>query len=94
LKEGDNNEIILASTEGYDGEAACQKGIASTKANAPYDENYKKFEGRDGKYYFTLRAGNSEPISRSEGYTTASGRDKGIENCKKEAPGASVKKLN
>lgn len=93
LKEDGNHEIIIASTEGYKTESACINGIGSTKKNAPHDEQYKRFQGGDGKYYFTLRAGNYEPVSKSEGYATAAGRDKGIENCKKEAPGASTKDL-
>jgi uncharacterized protein YegP (UPF0339 family) len=92
LKEDGNHEIILSSTEGYKTEQGCLNGIASTKKNAPDDSNYKKIPGNDGKYYFTLRAGNYEPVSRSEGYNTESGRDKGIQNCKIEAPGAPVRK--
>jgi uncharacterized protein len=94
LKENGNNEIIIASTEGYQTESGCLKGIDSTKTNAPLDSNYKRFEGTDGKHYFSLRAGNYEPVSKSEGYSTASGREKGVENCKREAPYGSVRKLN
>ena len=93
LKEDGNHEIILSSTEGYKSEQACLNGIASTKQNAPYDQNYDKLTGRDGKYYFTLKAGNGEPVSKSEGYNNSYSRDKGIENCKYEAPRASVKKI-
>ena len=88
-----NNETILSSTEGYQTEQACLTGIAAVKKNAPEDSNYKRFNGTDAKYYFTLRASNYEPIGKSEGYNTAQSRDGGIENCKKEAPGAEVKKL-
>jgi len=93
LREDGNREIILASTEGYVSEQGCLKGIASTKANAPRDSNYTRFSGRDGKHYFTLKAGNNEPVSKSEGYATESSRDRGIENCKIEAPNAPTKKL-
>ena len=93
LKEDGNREPILASTEGYKTEQGCLNGIASTKTNAPYDHNYNKFSGADGKYYFTLRAGNYEPISKSEGYNSSYNRDRGIENCKIEAPKAAVKKV-
>lgn len=94
LKEDGNHKIIIASTEGYKTEQGCLNGISSTKNNAPYDHNYNKFSGTDGKYYFTLRAGNNEPISRSEGYDSSYNRDRGIENCKIEAPKAPVKKIN
>lgn len=88
-----NDEIILASTEGYNSEQGCLIGINSVKQNSPYDHNYRKFIGNDGKYYFTLKAGNGEPIGKSEGYNSESNCDRGIENCKKEAPGASTVKL-
>jgi uncharacterized protein YegP (UPF0339 family) len=93
LKEDGNHEIIIASTEGYRTEEGCLKGISSTKNNAPYDYNYHRFPGTDGKYYFTLKAGNGEPVSRSQGYATAAGRDRGIENCKVEGPKAGIKKI-
>ena len=94
LREDGNREIILASTEGYKTEQGCLNGIDSTKKNAPDDRNYDTFTGRDNKYYFTLDAGNNEPVSRSEGYNSASSRDQGIENCKGEAPKAAVKKVS
>ena len=93
LRENGNREIIIASTEGYKTEQGCRNGIDSTKRNAPFDPSYDKFIGRDAKYYFTLRAGNNEPVSRSEGYDTAYNRERGIENCKVEAPKAPVKKI-
>lgn len=89
-----NNEIILASTEGYNSKQACLNGIDSVKRHSPSDQHYRKFSGGDLKYYFTLHASNSEPIGRSEGYNSASGRDRGIENCKRDAPGASTVELS
>ena len=89
-----NNETILSSTEGYNSEQGCLQGIDSVKRNSPYDHNYLRFIGSDGKSYFTLKAGNEEPIGKSEGYNSNSNRDKGIENCKKEAPYASTVKVD
>ncbi|MGB8191245.1 MAG: YegP family protein [Chitinophagaceae bacterium] len=94
LKEDGNRKTILASTEGYKNEDGCLKGIDSTKRNSQADGNYQKIQGTDGKYYFTLRAGNYEPVSRSEGYDSSYNRDRGIENCKKEAPSASIKRVS
>jgi uncharacterized protein YegP (UPF0339 family) len=93
LKEHGNSEIILSSTEGYKSEQGCLNGIDSTKKNAPTDSNYKRIDGSDGRYYFTLRAGNYEPVSRSQGYSSSYGRDRGIENCKIEAPTAPIRKI-
>jgi uncharacterized protein YegP (UPF0339 family) len=94
LKEDGNSKIIIASTEGYKTEQGCLNGIESTKKNAPFDDNYNKVMGGDSKYYFSLRAGNYEPVSKSEGYDTAYNRDRGIENCKIEAPKAPAKKIS
>jgi uncharacterized protein len=69
LREDGNTKTILASTEGYKTEDGCLKGIDSTKRNAPLDSNYNRITGKDGQYYFTLRAGNYEPVSKSEGYS-------------------------
>lgn len=88
-----NNETILASTEGYNARQSCLIGIDSVKRHSPYDQYYKKFIGHDSKHYFTLYASNGEPIGKSEGYNSSTGRDNGVANCKKEAPTASVKEL-
>jgi len=48
---------------------------------------FSLFTGRDGQYYFTLRArGNSEPILQSEGYTTRAACYNGIESVRRHAP--------
>jgi uncharacterized protein YegP (UPF0339 family) len=94
LKENGNHEIILSSTEGYTSEQGCLNGIDSTKRNASSDNNYTRITGTNDKYFFTLKAGNYEPVSRSQGYGSAYSRDRGIENCKVEAPKAGTKKIN
>lgn len=68
LREDGNSKIIIASTKGYKSEQGCISGINSTKSNAPWDHNYTRFPGGDSKHYFTLKAGNYEPVSKSEGY--------------------------
>lgn len=88
-----NNETILASTEGYQTRQGCLNGIDAVRWNASNDPNYKRITGRDGTYYFTLQAVNGEPVGRSEGYNSMVGRENGIANCKKEAPSAPVKEL-
>jgi uncharacterized protein len=41
--------------------------------------SFETFEGLDGQFYFNLLAGNGENVLRSEGYTTASARDAGMD---------------
>jgi len=56
-----------------------------------------KFEiikGRNGQYYFRLKADNGEIIAQSEGYTRKAAAQNGIESVKKNAPGAAVEDLS
>ena len=43
---------------------------------------FEVFEGKDGKFYFHLLAGNGENVLRSQGYTTRSGAKSGVETVK------------
>ncbi|NOD82636.1 YegP family protein [Ruegeria sp. HKCCD6119] len=91
LKAG-NGEIILAS-EGYVQKASAENGVASVKTNAPNDDRYERKETKSGGYMFNLKASNGQVISTSESYTSASGRDNGIESVKRNAPDARVEDL-
>ena len=93
LKDG-NNETILTSTEGYNSKQGCLNGIDSVKRHSPFEHYYTSFTGTDNKHYFRLSASNGEKIGKSEGYNSSYGRDQGKENCKREAPIASVHELN
>lgn len=86
-----NGEIIL-NGEGYTTKQSCLNGIASVKANAPYDSRYDR---RDGTYNYTfnLKAANGEIIGRSESYTTSVSRENGIAAVKRDAPTAPVEDL-
>ncbi|QEC53617.1 hypothetical protein EDD80_12419 [Anseongella ginsenosidimutans] len=88
LKAG-NGEPIL-SGETYSSKSGCKNGIESVRKNAPIDERYEKKTSSNGKYYFVLKAGNHEPIGTSEMYESSSGRDKGIDSVKRNAPEAEV----
>ncbi len=90
LKAG-NGEIILKS-EGYTTEAACNNGIESVKKNAPDDNRYERKTSTNGKFHFSLKAGNGQIIGTSQLYETEAGRDNGIESVKKNAPEAGVEK--
>ena len=88
LKAG-NGEVILTS-EGYSAKASCLNGIESVKKNAPDDNRYDRKEAKNGKHFFNLKAGNGQIIGSSEMYESASGRDKGIESVKRNAPDATT----
>ncbi len=88
-----NGEIILRSSEGYTTKQSCQNGIASVKANAPYDIRYSRNTSTNGQYYFVLKASNAEPLGISEMYNSSSARDNGIESVKQNAPIAPTEDL-
>lgn len=87
-----NGEPILRSSEGYITKQGCQTGIASVKANAPWDARYNKTTSGN-QYYFTLHAANGEKIAVSEMYNSAHGRDNGIISSKTNAPVAGIEDL-
>jgi uncharacterized protein YegP (UPF0339 family) len=87
--KADNGQTILAS-EGYSTKASCENGIESVRKNAQDDDRYERLTSKNGKYYFSLKAGNGQVIGSSEMYESTSGRDNGIESVKKNAPGATI----
>ncbi|MFY2825169.1 YegP family protein [Ruegeria sp. MALMAid1280] len=91
LKAG-NGEIILSS-EGYVQKAGAENGVSSVKTNAPNDARYERTETKSGGHRFNLKASNGQVIGASESYTSASGRDNGIESVKRNAPEARVEDL-
>lgn len=88
LKAG-NGENILGS-EGYKQKASAENGIASVRKNAVDDARYERKETAAGKFMFNLKASNGQVIGSSQSYTSASGRDNGIESVKKNAPNAKL----
>ena len=86
LKAG-NGEIILSS-EGYTSKTSCKKGIASVMKNAADVSKFEKLIAKNGKSYFTLKAGNSQIIGKSELYESDKACANGIASVKKNAPGA------
>lgn len=87
--KADNGQVILAS-EGYTTKAACENGIESVKKNSPDDGRYERKTSSNGKYFFSLKAGNGQIIGSSEMYETTAGRDNGIESVKKNGPSEKV----
>ena len=103
LKAG-NGEVI-ATSEVYNTEASCRKGIASVQKNAPIAavedqtaegyavEKHPKFEvyqDKAGEFRFRLKARNGEIIATSEVYTTKAACENGIASVRKNAPEAPI----
>ncbi|WP_323031722.1 YegP family protein [Brachymonas denitrificans] len=47
----------------------------------------------NGKFFFSLKAGNGQVIGQSQMYSSEATRDAGIESVKTNAPGAAVNDL-
>lgn len=105
LKAG-NGEAI-ATSEVYNSEDACRKGIASVQKNAPVaavedqtvegyaEQKHPKFEvyaDKKGEFRFRLKATNGQIIATGEGYKAKASCLNGIESVKKNAPDAEIVK--
>ncbi len=105
LKAG-NGEII-ATSQVYHSEQACEKGIASVAKNAAIahleDQTVENFEeavnpkfevykDKGGEYRFRLKAHNGENIAASQGYNEKASCLKGIESVRHNAPEAKIEK--
>lgn len=88
LKAG-NGEIILTS-EGYKTKDGCKKGIESVRVNSQIDDRFERKVSTNDKYYFVLKAGNGEPIGKSQMYATKQGMESGITSVKNNAPDAEI----
>ena len=94
-----NNGQVIATSEVYNSDAACRKGIDSVRRNAPIapienqtvegyaKEKLPKFEvylDKAGEYRFRLKATNGQIIAVGESYKQLSSCLNGIESVKKE----------
>ncbi len=84
-----NGEQIGAS-EGYKTKAAAQNGIESVKKNAMEDKQYSFKEGKNGKFFFNLKAKNHQVILSSQGYASENGTKNGMKSVIKAVPDAKV----
>lgn len=91
LKAG-NGEPILAS-ETYKAKSSAEKGIESVCKNSQLDSAYVRKVSKNGKHFFSLKAGNNEVIGNSELYSSESAMENGIASVKKNAPDAKVEDL-
>ena len=102
-----SNGEVIATSEVYNSEDSCKKGIASVQKNAPVaavenqtvegyaTEKNPKFEiytDKAGEFRFRLKATNGQIIAVSEGYKALASCKNGIESVKKNAPDAEIVK--
>ena len=92
LKAG-NGQIILSS-EAYESKQGAEKGIESVRKNAPEDNRYERKTAKNDEAFFVLKAGNGEPLGRSETYSLVTAMENGIESVKKNALDAELDNLS
>lgn len=88
LKAG-NGEVILVG-EGYKAKSSCKNGIESVRKNAANEARFEMKKQTNGKPYFILKAGNGEPIGKSEAYESDSACKNGVSSVMKNAPEAAI----
>ena len=98
------NGQAIATSEVYETQAACRRGIRSVIKSAPVarfadltEENalpanpkFELFQDKAGQYRFRLKARNGQVIAVSESYTTKAACEGGIDSVRSNAPDASV----
>ena len=99
------NGEVIATSEVYNTEESCRKGVASVAKNAPIanledqtvegfqKEKHPKFEiyrDKAGEFRFRLKATNGQIIAVGEGYKSLQSCKNGVASVAKNAPDASV----
>ncbi len=102
------NGEVIATSEVYESEASCMKGIESVMTNAPIapveDQTVEGFEvlkhpkfevytDKAGEFRFRLKARNGQIIAVSEGYKAMPSCMNGIESVKKNVVDAPIEKV-
>lgn len=100
-----DNGAVIATSEVYDSQAACRKGVESVRKAARSEKledhtvegmkslsnpKYQVYQDRAGEYRFRLKARNGQIVAVSEGYTTHKACVDGVESVRKNAPDAEV----
>jgi hypothetical protein len=92
------NGQVIGTSELYTTKSGAEGGVAAviralkttTSADAASgNAAFETFKGQDGKTYFHLRAGNGEIVLQSQGYTSKSSANGGIDSVKNNAVDAS-----
>ena len=98
------NGEVVATSEVYETEAACRKGIESVRKNAEKakledltepvkpvtNPKFELFQDKAGTFRFRLRARNGGVIAVSEGYSTKAACENGIESVRRNATDANI----
>lgn len=86
---GKDGKTTLKS-ENYKEKRSATNGIESVKKNCVEDARYVLKESTNGKFFFNLKAANSQVIGTSMLYATEADRSAAIAELKSDAPKADV----
>ena len=99
------NGEVIATSEVYTTKAACVKGAEGVAKAAPEanfadltaeqtatNPKFELYQDKAGEYRFRLKARNGQIIAVSEGYTSRSSCENGIESVRKNAADATIEK--
>lgn len=84
-----NGQIVLAS-QGYANKSGAKNGIESVRKNVVREGGVERYEGKNKKHYFRIKATNGQTVASSQGYASARGAANGINSVKKNAGSADV----
>jgi uncharacterized protein len=85
-----NSQVILRSQQ-YESKASALNGIASVQKNSSKDEQYELSTASDGRFYFNLKAANSQVIGSSQMYASESTRATGVSSVKTNGESTDVR---
>lgn len=86
LKSGNGENVGRSET--YKARASADNGIESVKKNASNPDRFEVKEGKDGKFYLSLKASNGQVILSGQGYSSADGAKDGSEAIARAVAGA------
>ena len=101
------NGQVIATSEVYESQAACHKGISSVRKNATAAKfedqttpdfvkvthpKFVMYQDKAGEFRFRLKARNGEIIAVSEGYKAKASCLNGIDSVRRNAPDAQIEK--
>lgn len=84
-----NGEKVLSAAKGQNLEK-CTNSVMQAKFNSVAPKRFKKASSTDGQYYFSLVDKRGDKLGKSETYTRAASRDRGIKSARRAALDANL----
>jgi hypothetical protein len=88
------NGAKILSSDGYEANHCCRKGIDSVRENSSCDNRYDRRLAPSQQFYFILTKADGEALAISEMYSTTQSREDGIDAVKRDAAKATIQDLS